>query len=128
MSRCIAPRTWLAFSKPFVFEKKSAKRASPSRASQEKKVPRDVPRALWDVWSDRLTIDDGVFEVRATAGDAHLGGEDFDALLVEHARFRRRVFSLLFFEQHPFVVTLFFSPGHSGVCEAARRPSVLIVY
>merc|ERR1712137_1339298 len=25
-----------------------------------------------------LTIDDGVFEVKATAGDTHLGGEDFD--------------------------------------------------
>ena len=31
-----------------------------------------------------LTIDDGIFEVRATAGDTHLGGEDFDTLLVEH--------------------------------------------
>jgi len=25
-----------------------------------------------------ITIDDGVFEVKATAGDTHLGGEDFD--------------------------------------------------
>jgi L1 cell adhesion molecule like protein len=31
-----------------------------------------------------LTIDDGVFEVMATAGDTHLGGEDFDNKLVEH--------------------------------------------
>ena len=31
-----------------------------------------------------LTIDDGIFEVRATAGDTHLGGEDFDNMLVEH--------------------------------------------
>lgn len=31
-----------------------------------------------------LTIDDGVFEVMATAGDTHLGGEDFDAHLVDH--------------------------------------------
>ena len=30
-----------------------------------------------------LTIDDGVFEVVATAGDTHLGGEDFDNSLVE---------------------------------------------
>merc|ERR1712054_513665 len=30
-----------------------------------------------------LTIDDGIFEVRATAGDTHLGGEDFDSKLVE---------------------------------------------
>merc|ERR1711959_27415 len=29
-----------------------------------------------------LTIDDGVFEVKATAGDTHLGGEDFDNKLV----------------------------------------------
>jgi len=29
-----------------------------------------------------LTIDDGVFEVMATAGDTHLGGEDFDNILV----------------------------------------------
>jgi len=31
-----------------------------------------------------LTIDDGVFEVMATAGDTHLGGEDFDNELVNH--------------------------------------------
>merc|ERR1711937_520754 len=31
-----------------------------------------------------LTIDDGVFEVRATAGDTHLGGEDFDNKLVDY--------------------------------------------
>jgi L1 cell adhesion molecule like protein len=30
-----------------------------------------------------LTIDDGIFEVRATAGDTHLGGEDFDNVIVE---------------------------------------------
>ncbi|GAM23468.1 hypothetical protein SAMD00019534_066430 [Acytostelium subglobosum LB1] len=31
-----------------------------------------------------LTIEDGVFEVRATAGDTHLGGEDFDNRMVVH--------------------------------------------
>jgi len=31
-----------------------------------------------------LTIDGGIFEVKATAGDGHLGGEDFDNRLVEH--------------------------------------------
>jgi len=31
-----------------------------------------------------LTLDDGVFEVKATAGDTHLGGEDFDNALVTH--------------------------------------------
>jgi len=31
-----------------------------------------------------LTIDEGVFEVMATAGDTHLGGEDFDNALVDH--------------------------------------------
>lgn len=31
-----------------------------------------------------LTIEDGIFEVKATAGDTHLGGEDFDSRLVRH--------------------------------------------
>jgi L1 cell adhesion molecule like protein len=31
-----------------------------------------------------LSIDDGIFEVKATAGDTHLGGEDFDSRLVNH--------------------------------------------
>ena len=31
-----------------------------------------------------LNIDDGLFEVRATAGDTHLGGEDFDSRMVNH--------------------------------------------
>lgn len=31
-----------------------------------------------------LTIDEGIFEVKSTAGDTHLGGEDFDNILVEH--------------------------------------------
>merc|ERR1719236_191812 len=31
-----------------------------------------------------LKIEDGVFEVKATAGDTHLGGEDFDTRIVEH--------------------------------------------
>ena len=31
-----------------------------------------------------LTIDDGIFEVKATAGDTHLGGEDFDNRMVDY--------------------------------------------
>jgi len=31
-----------------------------------------------------LTIEEGIFEVKATAGDTHLGGEDFDNRLVSH--------------------------------------------
>jgi len=31
-----------------------------------------------------LSIDDGIFEVKATAGDTHLGGEDFDNRMVNH--------------------------------------------
>ena len=31
-----------------------------------------------------MTIEDGVFEVKATAGDTHLGGEDLDHRLMEH--------------------------------------------
>eukprot|EP00801_Mesodinium_rubrum_P001785 Mrub_01785.p1 GENE.Mrub_01785~~Mrub_01785.p1 ORF type:complete len:643 (+),score=269.24 Mrub_01785:251-1930(+) len=31
-----------------------------------------------------LSIDEGIFEVKATAGDTHLGGEDFDNRLVDY--------------------------------------------
>ena len=39
-----------------------------------------------------LSIDDGVFEVKATAGDTHLGGEDFDNLMVDYcvAEFKKK--------------------------------------
>ena len=39
-----------------------------------------------------LSIDDGIFEVKATAGDTHLGGEDFDTRLVNHFKneFKRK--------------------------------------
>jgi L1 cell adhesion molecule like protein len=39
-----------------------------------------------------LTIEEGIFEVKATAGDTHLGGEDFDARLLQHfiAEFKRK--------------------------------------
>ena len=31
-----------------------------------------------------LTLDNGLFEVKSTAGDTHLGGEDFDSRMVTH--------------------------------------------
>lgn len=39
-----------------------------------------------------LTIDSGIFEVKATAGDTHLGGEDFDSRMVNHfiSEFKRK--------------------------------------
>jgi heat shock protein 1/8 len=39
-----------------------------------------------------LTIEEGIFEVKATAGDTHLGGEDFDNRMVDHflAEFKRK--------------------------------------
>jgi len=39
-----------------------------------------------------LTLDDGIFEVKATAGDTHLGGADFDTLMVEYcsAEFKKK--------------------------------------
>ena len=39
-----------------------------------------------------LSIDDGIFEVKATGGDTHLGGEDFDQALMEYvsAEFRKK--------------------------------------
>ena len=31
-----------------------------------------------------LSIEEGIYEVKATAGDTHLDGEDFDSRLVNH--------------------------------------------
>ena len=39
-----------------------------------------------------LTIEDGIFKVKSTAGDTHLGGVDFDNRMVSHfiAEFKRK--------------------------------------
>merc|ERR1712241_1376699 len=39
-----------------------------------------------------LTIEDGIFEVKSTSGDTHLGGEDFDNRMVSHfmTEFKRK--------------------------------------
>ena len=42
----------------------------------------DLDRSEFDV--SLLVIEDGIFEVLTTAGDAHFGGEDFDSRLVSH--------------------------------------------
>merc|ERR1711931_513349 len=55
-----------------------------------------------------LTIEDGIFEVKSTAGDTHLGGEDFDNRLVDHfiKEFKRkqsRIFTT-YADNHPGVL------------------------
>lgn len=59
-------------------------------ASERNVLIFDLGGGTFDV--SLLTIDEGVFEVRATAGDTHLGGEDFDQELVKHfvTEFRRK--------------------------------------
>lgn len=53
------------------------------KSEAEKKVLIfDLGGGTFDV--SLLTIAGGVFSVKATAGDTHLGGEDFDNTLVEH--------------------------------------------
>ncbi len=42
----------------------------------------DLGGGTFDV--SMLTIDNGVFEVLATNGDTHLGGEDFDQRVIEY--------------------------------------------
>lgn len=39
-----------------------------------------------------LTIEGGIFQVKATAGDTHLGGEDFDSEMVNYVaeEFKRK--------------------------------------
>lgn len=63
-----------------------------------------------------LSIDDGIFEVKSTSGDTHLGGEDFDNILVGHfaQEFKRK-----------YQKDLFTNPKSIGrlrnACERAKR-------
>jgi L1 cell adhesion molecule like protein len=50
--------------------------------SEKKVLIFDLGGGTFDV--SILAIEDGIFEVKATAGDTHLGGEDFDNLMVDH--------------------------------------------
>merc|ERR1719191_1524903 len=51
-------------------------------ASERNVVIFDLGGGSFDV--SLLTIEEGIFEVKATAGDTHLGGEDFDNRLLNH--------------------------------------------
>ena len=55
----------------------------------DKKLGREQNILIYDLGGGTfdvslLTIEEGIFEVKATAGDTHLGGEDFDNRLVNH--------------------------------------------
>jgi L1 cell adhesion molecule like protein len=51
-------------------------------ASEKNVLIFDLGGGTFDV--SILVIDNGVFEVKSTAGDTHLGGEDFDNRMVTH--------------------------------------------
>jgi molecular chaperone DnaK (HSP70) len=53
-----------------------------SKVKEENILVFDLGGGTFDV--TLLTIDNGVFEVRSTAGDTHLGGEDFDQRLMNY--------------------------------------------
>jgi heat shock protein 1/8 len=61
-----------------------------SRSGEQNVLIFDLGGGTFDV--SLLTIEEGIFEVKATAGDTHLGGEDFDNRLVNHfvAEFKRK--------------------------------------
>jgi heat shock protein 5 len=52
------------------------------KKSEKNIIVYDLGGGTFDV--SLLTIDNGVFEVVATAGDTHLGGEDFDQRVMQH--------------------------------------------
>jgi len=52
------------------------------KAKEKNIIVYDLGGGTFDV--SILTIDEGVFEVLATNGDTHLGGEDFDQRVMEH--------------------------------------------
>jgi len=51
------------------------------KGGEENVLIYDMGGGTFDV--SLLTIEDGIFEVKATAGDTHLGGEDFDNRLLD---------------------------------------------
>lgn len=53
-----------------------------SGKSESQIIVYDLGGGTFDV--SLLSIEDGVFEVLATAGDTHLGGEDFDNRVIQH--------------------------------------------
>ncbi|CAN6540575.1 unnamed protein product [Malus baccata var. baccata] len=61
-----------------------------SRKGEQNVLIFDLDGGTFDV--SLLTIEEGIFEVKATVGDTHLGGEDFDNRMVNHfmAEFRRK--------------------------------------
>ena len=59
----------------------SKKGAADSQNSNANVVIFDLGGGTFDV--SVLTMDSGVFEVKATGGDTHLGGQDFDNLVVD---------------------------------------------
>ncbi|KAL2464344.1 Heat shock 70 kDa protein 5 [Forsythia ovata] len=61
-----------------------------SRRGEQNVLVFDLGGGTFDV--SLLTIEEGIFEVKSTAGDTHLGGEDFDNRLVNHfvTEFRRK--------------------------------------
>jgi L1 cell adhesion molecule like protein len=55
----------------------------------EKKTKKEMNVLIFDLGGGTfdvslLSIDEGIFEVKATAGDTHLGGEDFDQRMMEY--------------------------------------------
>merc|ERR1712065_99291 len=52
------------------------------RGSEKNVLIFDLGGGTFDV--SVLSMEDGMFEVKATAGDTHLGGEDFDNRMVDH--------------------------------------------
>ena len=55
-----------------------------NKSSKERKVVIfDLGGGTFDV--SLLSVEDGIFEVKATAGDTHLGGQDFDNRIVDWA-------------------------------------------
>lgn len=52
------------------------------KEKEEKVVVYDLGGGTFDV--SILEIEDGTFEVLATNGDTHLGGDDFDGVLIDH--------------------------------------------
>uniref|UniRef100_A0A915E3B3 Heat shock protein 70 n=1 Tax=Ditylenchus dipsaci TaxID=166011 RepID=A0A915E3B3_9BILA len=71
-----------------------------------------------------LAIEDGIFEVKSTAGDTHLGGEDFDNRMVTHfvSEFKRKNNKDITSNPRAFVVFVQLVNVPSVLCLALLKP------
>jgi len=73
-----------------------------------------------------LDIGDGVFEVKSTNGDTHLGGDDFDDILIEHVAEEFRKSNGIDLRKDPMALQRLKEACEKAKCELSGTPQTTI--